>query len=196
MPGEPLEEGQTFPEKAEVYIRLQISETLLPKEDLETLNIVTFTIESMHRLPRLWRPGPEAPVGEDHEYVYKLQYKLPGVEADTFIDIKIEPGELSAEEPAPGPPEEGAEGGGEEEGDKGPEGAFEAEPSDEPAPEGANAQQNEEAKAEEEEPAYVQRTGSRVDVREESKGAKIKFAHTTSIAMQASAVYQIGRAHV
>lgn len=35
VPEEPLEEGQEFPEKAEVYIRLQISETLLSKEDLE-----------------------------------------------------------------------------------------------------------------------------------------------------------------
>ena len=194
VPEEPLEEGQTFPEKAEVYIRLQISETLLPKEELATLNIVTFTIESMHRLPQLWRPGPEAPVGEDHEYVYKLRYKLPGAEADAFVDFNIEPGELSAAEPAPAPPEVDAEGGQQEEGDKAPEGAFEAEPGEEPAPEGANAQQKEEvvAKAEEEEElAYVQRTGSRVDVKEERKGAKIKFAHTTSIAMQASAVYRL-----
>ena len=34
-PAEPLEEGQEFPEKAEMYMRLQISELLLPKEELE-----------------------------------------------------------------------------------------------------------------------------------------------------------------
>ena len=139
MPEEPLEEGQTFPEKAEVYIRLQISETLLPKEDLESVNIITFTIESMHRLPKLWRPGPEAPVGEDHEYVYKLQYKLPGTDPDTLIDINIEPGEISAAEPDPASPEEGAPAEGET-GDNAPEGAFEAEPGEEPAPDAADVQ--------------------------------------------------------
>lgn len=35
VPAEPLEEGLTFPEKAEIYIHLQISELLLPKEELE-----------------------------------------------------------------------------------------------------------------------------------------------------------------
>ena len=192
VPGEPLEEDQTFPEKAEVYLRLQISETLLPKEDLESVNIVTFTIESMHRLPKLWRPGPEAPVGEDHEYVYKLQYKLPGTDADSTIDINIEPGEISAAEGEPAAPEEegGAAADGEQ-ADNAPEGAFEAEPGEEPAPSAADAQPKEDAKAEEEELVYVQRTGSRVESKEEKKGARIKFAHTTSIAMQASAVQRL-----
>ena len=37
VPAEPLEEGQSFPETAEIYLRLQISELLLPKEDLMVL---------------------------------------------------------------------------------------------------------------------------------------------------------------
>ena len=182
VPAEPLEEGQTFPEKAEIYIRLQISELLLPKEELEvtppppltsraccclavsphapaqrgrvastvqypltcvcvcvcvcgmgrqSLNVLTMTVESMHRLPAVWGPEPEGQ-GEDHPYVYKLRYKLPGSGTGdgASIDVAIQPGEIVAKQPEPGA---GGGEGGEEKAVDAAEGAFEAEEGEEPA---------------------------------------------------------------
>jgi len=182
VPAEPLEEGQTFPEKAEIYIRLQISELLLPKEELEvtppppltsraccclavsphapaqrgrvastvqypltcvcvcvcvcgmgrqSLNVLTMTVESMHRLPAVWGPEPEAQ-GEDHLYVYKLRYTLPGSGGgdEANIDVAIQPGEIVAKQPEP---EAGGGEGGDEKAVDAAEGAFEPEEGEEPA---------------------------------------------------------------
>jgi len=68
------------------------------------------TVESMHRLPQLWGPSPEEQ-GEEHPYVYKLRYKLPGGAGDETIDVDIQPGEIVAKDPEP-EPAEGGEGGG------------------------------------------------------------------------------------
>ena len=200
VPVEPLEEGQEFPEKAEIYVHLQISELLLPKEDLQLLNVLTISVKSLHNLPQLWGPTQETQ-GENHDYVYKLRYTIPGTEDGATIEIDVGPGEIIAKDPEPEPGEEGAEGMGEgADGAGGIEGAFEPEPGEdgeqaaqaEPQPSGAG---EEEAKGKEaavvEEEAYVQRTGGRVVLGEERKAARIRFDHTTAVAVQASAVARL-----
>lgn len=187
VPAEPLEEGQTFPEKAELYIRLQISETLLPKEDLEDLNVLTVTVHGMHRLPQLWGPEPDA-VGEDHPYVYKLQYKLPGAQ-ESMVEVLIEPGEIIAKDPEPEPRAEGEEAAAAEKPIDSAEGAFEPEEGEEPAHERVPSQEKKEAEVQED--AYVKRTGSRVVIEEEKKGSRVKFEHTTAIALQANAIRRL-----
>jgi hypothetical protein len=188
-PQDPLEEGVTFPEKAEMYIRLQISELLLPKDELQTLNVFTMTVESLHRLPPLWGPAPEEQ-GEDHAYVYKLLYTLPGMEPDSTLSVSIEPGNIAATKAEPEP---GAEDGGETAKEEGAEGAFEKEAADgdEPAPTRIAIRQDNTTAEKVEEDAYLQRTGSRVVLAEERKTASITFQHTTSIAMQASAIARL-----
>ena len=170
-PAAPLEEGQEFPDKAEVYIRLEISELLLPKEELDALNIVTLTLHSIHRLPPLWGPTPET-AGENHDYLYKLRYSLPGTEPDSVIDIKVDSGEILAPDPDPEPSGEPAaegEGGG---GGDGVEGAFEPEAGEE-APAQSDERGDDAQAAPEEADAYVQRTGSRVVVVQEKTGPRI-----------------------
>lgn len=162
----------------------------------QLLNVVTISVESMHRLPEVWGPMPEA-VGEDHEYVYKLKYSLPGAVEESSIEIEIQPGEIVAKDPEPEPPADGEEGDGSGDGgavqeSKGVEGAFEPEPGEEGGQEetsGSEAKDTGELVVEED--AYVQSTGSRVVVRDEKSTARITFNHTTAIAMQAGAIVRI-----
>lgn len=45
------EEPKTFPPDAEVYIWLQLSQLLVPREELDSLNVVTVTVKSLHQIP-------------------------------------------------------------------------------------------------------------------------------------------------
>jgi hypothetical protein len=96
VPDAPLEEGQTFPESAEILIRLHIPRPLLPEDELRDLNVLTVNVHSMHRLPALWGPTPEKQ-GEHHDYIYTLRYTLPG-EAGSSIETKVDSGQIVAKQ--------------------------------------------------------------------------------------------------
>eukprot|EP00960_Hanusia_phi_P026395 746230-Hanusia_phi.AAC.12 len=114
---------------SQVFIKISLSEMLVPPDDLPSLNLLSVRLHSLHQLPPLW--GPSEDKQEDgHDYTYSLHYSLPG--EDQIVELKAEPGraiaKISTESAEAENTEEGQEkkeGGEKAEGDEDKDETFE-----------------------------------------------------------------------
>jgi len=103
LPADP-EQVDGFPTNVEFRVAMDLSETICSEEELGNTNVITITIEELHRLPQTWMPD-ENDDGEEGIYAHVVKYHLPGV-MDMHL-IETPPGKM-----IPPDPEESDQDGG------------------------------------------------------------------------------------
>ena len=133
---------------------IELSDFVMTVEEGERSNVMTITVHEMHNLPKAWSLEEGDEGGESHVFAYQASYTIPTSQGP--FEVVVRPGDMV---PATPPP---AEGEAKQEGEAGEDKPDAEVPEKPPEPE----------------KAVLQQTLREVDLANEKKAQRVKWAHS------------------
>ena len=142
---------------------IELSDFVMTVEEGERSNVMTVTVQEMHNLPKAWSLEEGDEGGESHVFAYQASYTIPTSQGP--FEVVVSPGDMVPASPPPAPPAEGEEApAAREEKQEGEE----KDKSDAKIP----------GRSPEPEKAVLQQTLREVDLADEKKAQRVKWAHS------------------